>query len=550
MSDFHAILKYIHDHFDRFGVLSNLAVAAVSAVMSILTLWLTFIILRFTARPRLGIRLHDRRVLEPSEIVELRFTVFNRGHWYGHPPATGVRIYFNLTKGCEPISLRYGSSLQLEDREVKRGKAGSLYLRAKGISVFYEEPGEDLVLTTKMAPTPGRYHVSIALNSTEGGHVVHRQLLKVRTKLRLVGRSLRATPMKDEWALQVTARLHSPVILPSHSTFLCPVLNQIVAWEELHTFNPAAVVRGKKVFLLYRAEDRTGTSHRGSHTSRVGLAESSDGIHFSRWPKPVVYPSMDDQVTREWPGGCEDPRIVEMPDGAYLLTYTQWNRKHCMIGIATSTDLLTWQKHGPAFGQTEQDSVAATYKSAGILSHKQDGRLIAARLDGSYWMYWGEGNIYLARSEDLVNWFHVRGADGKPIPVMSPRPNMFDSALVEVGPPPILTEDGILLIYNGKNSDVGGDLTLNAHSYAAGQVLFDGADPTRILARLDTPFLRPELPFEIAGQYADGATFGEGIVFFGDAYLLYYGGADSVVAVAVCSDRVQGQATREPLPIK
>src|ERR1700694_847050 len=142
----------------------------------------------------------------------------------------------------------------------------------------------------------------------------------------------------------------NPVITPQpESTFADPLSKGPAHWEALHTFNPAAIVREGKIYVLYRAEDNSGTMAIGMHTSRLGLAESEDGIHFTRRADPVFFPAKDDQKAREWPGGVEDPRIVEREGGAYVLTYTQWNRKTYSVGIATSTDLTHWTKHGPAF---------------------------------------------------------------------------------------------------------------------------------------------------------------------------------------------------------
>src|SRR5579859_5573988 len=102
----------------------------------------------------------------------------------------------------------------------------------------------------------------------------------------------------------------APVITPDKgSEFSDPISKERVHWEALHTFNPAAVVRNGKVFVLYRAEDDSGEMKIGMHTSRLGLAQSSDGIHFTRGKTPIFYPSEDSQKDREWPGGVEDPRI-------------------------------------------------------------------------------------------------------------------------------------------------------------------------------------------------------------------------------------------------
>jgi beta-1,2-mannosidase len=320
------------------------------------------------------------------------------------------------------------------------------------------------------------------------------------------------------------------------STFTDPILKKPVHWEALHTFNPAAVVRDGKVVMLYRAEDDSGTMQIGMHTSRLGLAVSEDGVHFQRESQPVFYPAMDSEQAREWPGGTEDPRIVESPEGGYVLTYTQWNRETYRVGIATSSDLHTWVKHGPAFGMGKYGPLK--YKSAGIVTEcASQGRCIATKIRGHYWMYWGEGEIHLATSDDLVHWMPVEGADHQPMVLLRPRPGRFDSGLPEVGPPPVVTRDGIVLLYNGKNATgaqrKGGDPSLAPGAYSVGQALFSATDPAKLLARTIHPFFEPKLPWEQSGQYAAGTTFAEGLVWFEDHWLLYYGCADQRVGVAM-----------------
>ena len=212
----------------------------------------------------------------------------------------------------------------------------------------------------------------------------------------------------------------NPAITPrADSVFFCPMRKAQIHWEALHTFNPAAVVRNGKVYVLYRAEDNTGEMQIGMHTSRLGLAESSDGLHFTRGPSPVLFPADDAQKEREWDGGCEDPRVVESPDGTYVLTYTQWNRKIANTAIATSKDLVNWTKHGPAFAHAEGGKYLRVFhKSAGIVSRISGDRLIAAKVHGDYLMYWGEGEIHLAASSDLIDWHPVEDAKGDPIAVL------------------------------------------------------------------------------------------------------------------------------------
>jgi predicted GH43/DUF377 family glycosyl hydrolase len=344
-----------------------------------------------------------------------------------------------------------------------------------------------------------------------------------------------ASGAQQAWQLGPFTRPSSgnPVITPDRSAvFDDPILKAPVHWEALHTFNPAAVVRAGRVYVLYRAEDDSGTMQIGMHTSRLGLAVSEDGIHFTPQATPVFYPAEDSQKAREWPGGVEDPRIVESSDGTYVLTYTQWNRTTYSVGIATSKDLVTWQKHGPAFGG-EGKYAGLIYKSAGIVTRQEHGRLIAAKIHGKYWMYWGEIHVHLATSPDLVHWVPVEDASGQPIEVLSARPGHFDSSFPETGPPPLLTAKGIVVIYNGKNAAVDGDPDLGPNAYAAGEALFDARAPARLLAREDKPFFFPRMSYEKTGQYAAGTTFAEGLVLFRGKWFLYYGCADSLVGVAV-----------------
>lgn len=327
----------------------------------------------------------------------------------------------------------------------------------------------------------------------------------------------------------------NPVIAPSAAaTFRAPLPDSTVRWEEYATFNPAAVVRAGRVHVLYRAEDASGSAMIGGHTSRIGLAESADGLRFTRRGAPVLFPAEDDQKGNEWPGGVEDPRIVETEDGTYVLTYTQWNRDVPRLAVATSRDLLTWRKHGPAFaGVREGRYLRTESKSGAIVTRLVGDRLVAARIGGKYWMYFGVPDIRIATSDDLVRWTPLEDADGNPLRVLSPRPGYFDSWLVEPGPPALLTAHGIVLLYNAGNLATHGDSTLPARVYTAGQALFDAGNPVKLLDRTARPFLRPTEAYERTGQYVEGTTFVEGLVPFRGQWFLYYGTADSRVGVAV-----------------
>ncbi|MGA0603252.1 glycoside hydrolase family 130 protein [Caulobacter sp. KR2-114] len=340
--------------------------------------------------------------------------------------------------------------------------------------------------------------------------------------------------------------------------FDCPVSGRRVAWAAKDLFNPGAVVRDGRVCLLVRAEDAMG---RYAGVSRIGLATSEDGINFSLEPEPVLAPGDDEWQAWEWPGGCEDPRVVEAPDGSFVCAYTAFDGKAAALFIATSPDLRSWTKHGPAFAGTPY--VRRASKSGAIVTELKDGRLVAARVDGRFWMYWGEGMTYAATSDDLIRWTplesevaperyltlkpaaagrqaeagstpswridRVRGPQALR-PLAGPRRGRFDSMLTEPGPPAVRTADGVVLIFNGANHPSQGAPGVPGFAYQPGQMLFDASDPTAVIARPADPFLRID-PAEADGQVGN-VCFAEGLVAFKGQWFLYVGLADSRLGVS------------------
>ena len=352
-----------------------------------------------------------------------------------------------------------------------------------------------------------------------------------------------AITVKDtNWTLLPFVKLDkaNPILGPGTGTFIDPIKKSKVAWEEKDVFNPAIVTRGGKVYMLYRAQDKAGTS-------RIGMAVSTDAVHFTRSPKPVFYPDNDAQKPQEWEGGCEDPRVVKDNKGVYYMTYTAYDGKLARLFIATSTDLLHWKKYGNVFNKAYHGKYIDKWaKSGSIISKYINGQAVATKINGKYWMYWGDTQLFIATSTDLINWTPIEMKKGEhsPVPlrdaaltvpdlkvVLPTRAGKFDSDLVESGPPAMITDKGILLIYNSKNLTTGGDKSLPAGTYSAAQVLFDKNDPTKILRRMDHYFMKPEKPYEITGQVGQ-VCFLEGLTQFKGAWYIYYGTADSKIAVA------------------
>ncbi|MBX2947290.1 MAG: glycosidase [Cyclobacteriaceae bacterium] len=317
----------------------------------------------------------------------------------------------------------------------------------------------------------------------------------------------------------------NPVLEPlAYTSFYCPVRKDTVRWEEKDVFNPSAVVREGKVYLLYRAEDTVG---KYAGTSRLGLAISEDGLHFNRMPKPVFYPDEDDMKKLEWEGGVEDPRLVEDESGRYILTYTSYDGNIARLCVASSTDLIHWTKHGLAF----KNHPELWSKSGSIITTQQNDRFITTKIKGQYYMYWGDTDIFLATSDNLLDWAPVYDGDAL-LKVFSPRPGKFDSDLVEPGPHAMLRTEGIILIYNSRNKLDKGDHNLPDGNYAAGQILLDKENPAKVLKRSEDYFITPDKDYEITGQ-VNNVCFVEGLVYFKNRWFLYYGTADSKIAVAV-----------------
>ena len=298
-----------------------------------------------------------------------------------------------------------------------------------------------------------------------------------------------------EWINGFTKYNGNPVMVPTGHSF-----------DKDLVFNPGVIFDNGGIYMLYRAINYDEVPTDGTWaTSRIGLAISGDGINFERYEtNPVIFPEFDYEIQ----GGCEDPRLMKIAD-TYYVTYTGYSPRGTPSCLASSKNLLNWEKYGPI----------VPFKSAAILN---------VPINGKYWLYYGDTNIWAAYSKDLINWEIVEE------PVLQTRPGYFDEELCEPGPPPILTEDGIVLIYNGNIPKHRAELLEKGkiREYATGWAIFDVNDPTKVIARSDEPFLKPTAPYERIGE-VDDVVFSEGLVKKDGKSYLYYGSADAFIGVAI-----------------
>jgi predicted GH43/DUF377 family glycosyl hydrolase len=215
-------------------------------------------------------------------------------------------------------------------------------------------------------------------------------------------------------------------------------------------------------------------------------------------------------------GGLEDPRLVRI-DGTYYLTYTGYNKKDAQLCLATSGDLVHWDRKGV---------ILPAYKGRWNVGWTKAGAIVPQKIAGKYWMYYlgtapdKTDQMGVAYSDDLIHW-----TDALDVPVLPRRPGGFDSRVVEPGPAPVVTDDGIVLVYNGADDKL---------VYRTGIARFDRKDPRRLLARTDAPVFAPEKEWEKTGQVPN-VVFVEGMLRQGGRWLFYYGAADKYIGVAAAA---------------
>ena len=290
--------------------------------------------------------------------------------------------------------------------------------------------------------------------------------------------------------LALTRLSGNPIIVPRR--------NQ--KWEAGGTFNPGAINVGSTIHLLYRAVD-------GSKVSRLGYARTSNGAEISIRPsKPVLEPSANWEEF-----GCEDPRITSL-EGTFYVTYTAFSKRGPRIALASTKDFLHFEKHG-LVGPDRND------KDWVLFPERIGGRIaMLHRLQSKVQIAYFESVEELENSQKFWDEYvkHFRDFE-----VIGPK-FTWEKLKVGVGPPPIKTERGWLVIYHGVSEE---------RIYRAGAVLLDLDIPTKVVARTREPILEPEMKFEKRGVVSN-VVFPDGAIIQDGKLFTYYGGADKVCCVA------------------
>lgn len=271
-----------------------------------------------------------------------------------------------------------------------------------------------------------------------------------------------------------------------------------------HTvFNPGAIEVDGSTILLCRVEDYRGFSH-------LTIARSKDGFQNWEIDKSPTLTRSEEHSEEQW--GLEDPRVIwhqEME--SYVIVYTSYSPGGPQVSLATTTDFDDFKRFGILLPPEDKDASLFPKKFGEryALIH----RPIVRR----------EAHIWLSFSPDLTYW-------GKHQLLISARGGHWDSDRVGLGPPPIKTQEGWLIIYHGVRDSASGRL------YRVGLALLDLDEPWKVIGRTNGWVFGPSQDYEFLGD-VPGVVFPNGVIVDKDQdqIRLYYGAADSRIGVATAS---------------
>ncbi|HUI08378.1 MAG TPA: glycosidase [Verrucomicrobiae bacterium] len=274
-------------------------------------------------------------------------------------------------------------------------------------------------------------------------------------------------------------------------------------------FNAGATLLPEGTTLLFcRAEDRRGISHLCAARSRNGV----DGWEVD--PQPTFPPDPEGHPEEIW--GVEDPRITFVPElKKYAVVYTSYSRGGPGVSLAVTEDFHGFERLGVIMPPEDKDAALFPHRIGGnwALIHRPVTPMGA--------------HMWISYSPDLRHW-----GSHKMI-LQARRGAWWDANKIGLSPPPIETREGWLIIYHGVRPTPAGSL------YRLGLALFDLQTPERCLLRGDTWIFGPEEPYEREGDVSNVVfPCGFTIAPDGDTLRLYYGAADTSIAMATASIRV------------
>ncbi|MBW1741046.1 MAG: glycosidase [Deltaproteobacteria bacterium] len=271
-------------------------------------------------------------------------------------------------------------------------------------------------------------------------------------------------------------------------------------------FNAGATRVGDETLLLMRVEDRRGISH-------LTVARSKDGI--GNWridSRPTIMPSPDTNPEEIW--GIEDPRITYLEDQErWVIAYTAYSEGGPLVSLATTADFKKFERLGPVMPPEDKDAALLPVRFAGrwAMIHRPVATFPATG-----------AHIWISFSPDLKHWGDHQ------VLIHARKGGWWDANKIGLSPPPLETDEGWLVLYHGVR------MTASGAIYRLGLALLDLEDPCQVIARSDQWVFAPEEEYEVFGD-VDKVVFPCGWLADGDTVRLYYGGADTCIALATAS---------------
>ena len=267
-------------------------------------------------------------------------------------------------------------------------------------------------------------------------------------------------------------------------------------------FNPGAARIGDETVLLLRVEDLRGIS-------LLHVARSADGVSGWRFePEPLLRSDVERYPEEIW--GCEDPRLTWLPEREeWAIAYTAYSRRGPLVSLAMTRDFRSVRRLGPVMPPEDKD--------AALFPRRFDGRWAMIHRPSPLR---GGAHMWISFSPDLRHWgdhaLLLEARDGA----------WWDAGKIGLGPPPLETPDGWLLLYHGVHATSAGPI------YRAGLALLDLENPRIIRGRTDEWIFGPSAPYEVAGDVGR-VVFPCGWVLDPEGVVsVYYGAGDSVVGLA------------------
>jgi predicted GH43/DUF377 family glycosyl hydrolase len=313
-------------------------------------------------------------------------------------------------------------------------------------------------------------------------------------------------------------------------------------FENEGVLNPAAIREGNDVHLFYRAVKK------GNYSS-IGYCRLNGPLTIAeRWDRPIIIPEFEYESK-----GVEDPRIVRIDD-LYYMSYTAYDGTNALGALATSKDLVHFEKQGIIVPEITYAEFVSLVES----SHKvkenyyRDHKFYNQELDPEKILLWDKNVVFFPRRirgklmflhrirpgiqlvsvdslKDLTKEFWKNYFIDLQDHIVLEPVFTHESRYTGAGCPPVETEHGWLLIYHGAEETNHG-LVYSACAAA----LMDLDNPVKVIARLPYPLFTPEYKWEIKGD-VNNVVFPTGTALFGDTLYIYYGAADQRIACASLS---------------